>query len=166
MRTVAIVRSPHLLGPGNAGRVEHGLVHVTDITATLLALAGLPATAHPPRNTSTNTTGGPPHANASSSSPLSPGPPMLALDGVDQWALLSQGAASARSEILHNIDPAFGFLGAAPANSSALRMGPWKLVVGYYASCSPKDNPLFCGWKVGHPPPPPPTTHRPVPLLI
>uniref|UniRef100_A0A2P2I865 Arylsulfatase B-like n=1 Tax=Hirondellea gigas TaxID=1518452 RepID=A0A2P2I865_9CRUS len=44
-------------------------------------------------------------------------PPM---DGVNMWPTISSGAASARTQLLHNIDPVF--------NGTALRMGDWKLL--------------------------------------
>lgn len=134
MRTVALVHSPMLQSPK---RIEHGLMHITDISATILSLASLDSKVHP-------TTQAP-------------------LDGVDQWALLSGGGESARAEVLHNIDPIFGFTppsttgedraglgGLKGSNSSAIRVGDWKLIVGYYAKCRPSDNPDYCGWKVRH----------------
>lgn len=134
MRTVALVHSPMLQSPK---RIEHGLMHITDISATILSLANLDAKVHPTTQ--------------------------AALDGVDQWALLSGGGDSARAEVLHNIDPIFGFTppsttgedgaglgGLKGSNSSAIRVGDWKLIIGYYAKCRPSDNPDYCGWKVRH----------------
>ncbi|XP_076436341.1 arylsulfatase B-like [Babylonia areolata] len=105
----------------NPGTATRELMHVSDWFPTLLALA----------RGSTNGT--------------------KPLDGVDQWAMISQGQKSTRSEILHNIDILF------PRNGdnlypdifdtrvrAAIRDRDYKLIVG---------NPGNSSWI-----PPPPTT--------
>lgn len=119
MRAVAVVQSPLIAKPG---RVEHGLMHITDLHATILALA----TAH---------TSPSPQAK-----PLTDPRP---LDGLNQWPTISEGAPSPRTEILHNFDPLYG---GQRVNSSAIRRGPWKLLRGPYADCHPAEDPLQCGW--------------------
>jgi hypothetical protein len=62
--------------------------------------------------------------------------------------MISRGEPSAREEILHNIDPL-----TKGGNSSALRVGQWKLITGFYATCTPQDQPDKCGYpKVRTPP--------------
>lgn len=101
-----------------AGRVETGLMHITDMLPTWATLGG---------------------------APLSGGKP---LDGHDVSGALLRGEASPRTEILHLIDPLGNVLGPNPQgceksgvkgtcqNSSAIRVGDWKLIAGMYAACA------------------------------
>lgn len=114
MRVNAWAYGPLIEKPG---RVHSGLMHITDIVPTFVRLAG------------GRRDGGKP------------------LDGLDLWAAWSRGEASPRSEIVHLID-SFGngerlnFRGCevngeagACQNSSSLRSGDWKLIVGMFAAC-------------------------------
>lgn len=83
--------------PGQvAPETVRGLIHVTDMFPTLAGLAG---------------------GDLSLSKPL---------DGMDQWATISTGAPSPRTELLYNVNPLAG----------ALREGDWKLV--WKAALPPK----------------------------
>ena len=102
--------------PSAAGRIENGLLHITDLLPTFVHLAG--------------------GSLAGSNG---------ALDGFNVWSTIATGAASPRTEILHLIDP-LGNTGPIPnpagcelsglsgtcANSSAIRKGNYKLIVGTY----------------------------------
>jgi arylsulfatase A-like enzyme len=72
-----------------AGSVYNGMMHMTDWYPTLINLAG---------------------GSLQQSLPL---------DGKDQWASITQGKPSPRTEVLHNSTPFSG----------AIRMGDWKLVL-------------------------------------
>ena len=58
----------------------------------------------------------------------------IPLDGVNQWASISENKPSLRKEILHNIDPIDTFWGTPDGYShcrnAALRRGDWKLLIG------------------------------------
>ena len=75
MRVNAFAYSAGWLANAN-GRVENGLLHITDIIPTFVGLAG--------------------GSLAGSNGKL---------DGFDAWATISTGAPSPRNEILHLIDP-------------------------------------------------------------
>ncbi|XP_070575241.1 arylsulfatase B-like [Ptychodera flava] len=97
------------------GSVNNELIHVSDWFPTLVHLAGSTLNGTKP------------------------------LDGHNQWRTISEGAPSARKELLHNIDP----LAWLPSNSTgiddvvanngtfnssiraALRVGDWKILTGY-----------------------------------
>ncbi|XP_046674315.1 arylsulfatase B-like isoform X2 [Homalodisca vitripennis] len=74
------------------GWVSTDLMHISDWLPTLISAAG--------GNTSE----------------------LMNIDGVDQWPSMSQGVATTRTEVLHNIDDIYG--------SSALTVGDWKIVKG------------------------------------
>lgn len=131
MRVNAFAWSPLIAKPG---RTEMGLVHITDVIPTLAGRLG-----------GANLAGGKP------------------LDGFDVWDMISEGRPSPREEILHLFDPlgnaeyldvsgcaATGQLGACQ-NSSAIRVGDWKLIVGMFATCASNPNSSalaerLCGW--------------------
>ncbi|XP_058576071.1 arylsulfatase I [Neofelis nebulosa] len=91
-------------------RTSRALVHITDWYPTLVGLAGGTASAAD------------------------------GLDGYDVWPAISEGRASPRTEILHNIDPLYnharhGSLEAGfgiwnTAVQAAIRVGEWKLLTG------------------------------------
>uniref|UniRef100_F6PJQ5 Arylsulfatase family member I n=1 Tax=Equus caballus TaxID=9796 RepID=F6PJQ5_HORSE len=91
-------------------RTSRALVHITDWYPTLVGLAG---------GTASATDG---------------------LDGYDVWPAISEGRASPRTEILHNIDPLYnharhgslegGFGIWNTAVQAAIRVGEWKLLTG------------------------------------
>lgn len=99
------------LQAGVQGSVSQQLIHVSDWLPTLVqGIAGLPLTDS--------------HAHDD--------PPPPPLDGVDQWAAISTGAPSARSEVLLNL-----LTGCHPgvpcrvAGQYALRQDQWKLIYGH-----------------------------------
>ena len=142
MRVNAFAYSAGLLSNAN-GRNETGMLHITDLLPTFVHLAG---------GALTGSNG--------------------ALDGSNVWDTILSGAISPRTEILHLIDPlgnaaspnpagcALSGLAGACANSSAIRKGNYKLIVGMYAACAKDDgasDPRACGWfNPDLPPPPPP----------
>lgn len=91
-------------------RTSRALVHITDWYPTLVGLAG---------GTTSAADG---------------------LDGYDVWPAISEGRASPRTEILHNIDPLYnharhgslegGFGIWNTAVQAAIRVGEWKLLTG------------------------------------
>ena len=95
MRGLGLVSSP-LLPASRRGTTYSGLLHQTDAYVTFAKLSGLTA------------------ADLARSGPV-------AVDGMDIWPALTTGAASPRTELVHNI---FG------ANPGAIRVGRWKLLVG------------------------------------
>jgi hypothetical protein len=113
MRVNAFAYSAGWLPSAN-GRVEKCLTHITDIIPTFVGLAG---------GSLTGSNG--------------------KLDGYDIWPTISKGAPSKRTEILHLLDPlgndasvqVKGCVGSGDApgkcsNSSAIRVGDFKLIVG------------------------------------
>ena len=62
------------------------------------------------------------------------------LDGIDQWAALSQGGESARKEMIHNIDP------KSTIGAYALRLGDYK-VRGLFAQMHVTS--LISMWRSG-----------------
>jgi len=111
VRGVAALWSPLIQRPG---RVVDNLMHMTDWLPTLASAAGLNASALR-------------------------GPGGAPLDGVDQWAALSQAPPAApaadlgpvRDHVLHNIDDVDHY--------AAVRQGNYKYVIGekQYFSYSP-----------------------------
>jgi arylsulfatase A-like enzyme len=104
------------LAPGVAGSAWEGMMHVSDWLPTLVAGA----------------------ANLSLAPALQPRhpwqPPPPALDGVNQWAALSQGGASARTEVLLNLNTQCYPDARAPCRvpgAGAIRVGRWKLIHGH-----------------------------------
>jgi len=105
------------LAPSVRGTVSHEIMHVTDWLPTLAGgAAGLTVDA----------SGRPcPTCNRS----------VAPLDGVDQWAMLSMGAPSARTEVLLDLQTtacihAAGVPCDVPG-SGAIRVGKWKLMHGH-----------------------------------
>lgn len=100
------------------GTVQRGLMHVTDWLPTLVSgVAGL-SLAHLGRPC--------PTCNRS----------IAPLDGVDQWAMLSTGAPSARTEVLLDLQATACQAKPIPCNipgSGAIRIGKWKLLHGHQA---------------------------------
>jgi len=96
-RGVAFVSGP-LVPAESRGTRYSGMVHQVDWYTTLLLLAGLT----PARINST-------------------GP--VPVDGVDQWAAITQGLPSPRTEVVHNIN--------SLGNDGAIRVGKWKLMTGH-----------------------------------
>lgn len=108
------------------GTVQHGLMHVTDWLPTLVTgAAGIKI----------SKLGRPcPTCNRS----------IAPLDGVNQWAMLSQGSDTARTEALLKFQVAdwdrcthHGKLPCKYPGSAALRMGKWKLLHGSQGSLGP-----------------------------
>lgn len=131
IRVNAFAWSPLIAKPR---RTEMGLAHITDIIPTLAGRLG-----------GSSLTGGKP------------------LDGFDIWDMISEGKQSPRKEILHLLDPlgnadALDVQGCADSgqqgacqNSSAIRSGEWKLIVGMFAACAHAPNSTAateraCGW--------------------
>lgn len=116
------------------GTVNHGIMHVTDWLPTLVTgVAGIPITEPLGRPCPTCTRAVPP------------------LDGVDQWAMLSRGEASARTEVLLDLQTATwkqcthkNTWPCTYPGSGAIRVGKWKLLHGHqvFTHGSPTTN--FC----------------------
>lgn len=108
------------LTPSVRGTVQHGIMHVTDWLPTLVTgVAGIQITkiSRPC-----------PTCNRS----------IAPLDGINQWAMLSSGSDSARTEVLLKFQTEdwdqCTHRGKLPCNipgSAALRVGKWKLLHGY-----------------------------------
>ena len=104
------------------GTVTHDIMHVTDWLPTLVAgVAGVELDA-----------GGRPCASCNRT--LAP------FDGVNQWKMLSEGAASARTEVLLDLQTTSCWNLPGPTQtpcnvpgSGALRVGKWKLLHGHTA---------------------------------
>eukprot|EP00038_Savillea_parva_P012281 m.203553 g.203553 ORF g.203553 m.203553 type:complete len:523 (+) comp22152_c0_seq1:1-1569(+) len=96
-RGVGFISGP-LVPASVRGTRHNGMVHQTDWYTTILMLAGV----------STN--------NVNRTGPVP-------VDGVDQWHALTAGAASPRTELVHNIN--------SLGNEGAIRVGKWKLLKGY-----------------------------------
>ncbi|XP_071089640.1 arylsulfatase B-like [Haliotis cracherodii] len=97
----------------NKGTVNNELIHVSDWFPTLVGVAG---------------------GNTNGTKPL---------DGFDQWTTISEGKASPRKELLHNIDILTLPNGQKLYNNTfdtriraAIRVGDWKLITGYPGNSS------------------------------
>ena len=76
---------------------------------------------------------------------LAGGEPSNEIDGVDQWEMISQGKPSARTEILHTIDPiGLDVDTQTGTKQAAIRVGQYKLLVG-----NPSQNLQQVGRQVG-----------------
>ncbi|CAG2102209.1 unnamed protein product, partial [Medioppia subpectinata] len=106
IRVPAFIWSPLL---NKTGYVSNALIHVSDLLPTILDAIGAQ---HLIQNTTTKTP----------------------IYGVSQWQTLSNNGRSARSELVHNIDPVW--------NVSAIRSGDWKLLQGL----------VFANWSQWYPP--------------
>jgi arylsulfatase B/arylsulfatase I/J len=119
VRSIAFVSGAGI-GSSMMGSASHGIMHVTDWLPTLVeGVAGLDLGAPTGRPCATC---------------LRPVPP---LDGVNQWSMLSAGAASARTEVLLDLqttarNPAAKKAGTTVIpGSGAIRVGKWKLLHGH-----------------------------------
>jgi hypothetical protein len=109
------------LAPSMRGTISHDIVHVTDWLPTLVAgVAGLPL--------DNETLGRPCIACDRAVAPL---------DGANQWPMFSSGAASARTEVLLDLQATVCWNGAHTScdvpGMGVLRIGKWKLVHGHTA---------------------------------
>lgn len=122
------------LTPAVRGTINHGLMHVTDWLPTLVTgVAGITIGTPLGRPCPTCTRAIPP------------------LDGVDQWALLSRGEASARTEVLLDFQDGDwrscthgGRWPCTYPGSGALRVGKWKLLHGHQVFTMGGPTTNFC----------------------
>lgn len=104
--------------PSLRGTVSHELMHVTDWLPTIVeGIAGL--------SLADNTTGRPCPTCAR---------PVAPLDGINQWAMFSEGERSQREEVLLDLESTASNLFASVTRmpgSGAIRVGRWKLLHGH-----------------------------------
>jgi hypothetical protein len=115
------------LAPSVRGTISHDIVHATDWLPTLVAgVAGLPLN------------------NETLSRPcIACDRAVAPLDGANQWPMFSNGAASARTEVLLDLQATVCWPRAASCDvpgMGALRIGKWKLVHGHTAVWSKATN--------------------------
>lgn len=121
----------HGAGLAKTGYVSEALLHAVDLPISLLAVAANGLEADPTdesewrdwRDIVDSTVGG-------SASESESEPPLQLGDGLDAWKTLSTGAASPRTEIIHEAHPTgAGMHGKDDGNGQALRMGDYKLIL-------------------------------------
>lgn len=120
IRVTAVLGGPAMHDrAGTAGRTWHGIGHVADVLPTLLSAAGaaLSGGSQLPHN----------------EDPTDPVP----LDGVSLWAAINANSTSPRRKVVHQVLNQYNqrdCLGAdhdSQTCGAAIRVGRWKLIVGY-----------------------------------
>ena len=119
VRVTAFVGGP-AVNDGAAGRSWRGLGHIADVLPTLMSAAGL----------------APPVADDTGPTPM---------DGVSLWDAIRSNGSSPRTEVVHqilnqyNARDCYGADHDAQACGAAIRVGRWKLLLGYPGDARPSD---------------------------